>query len=68
MFWIFGESIPNLGFTVDAIGLGAMALGFIPLIVYWRRSAFLHETPTLGRVEPDAAPPPSVKPELLIPG
>ncbi|HWD64824.1 MAG TPA: APC family permease [Solirubrobacteraceae bacterium] len=68
MFWIFGESIPNLGFTIDAIGLGAMALGFIPLIVYWRRSAYLHETPTLGRIDPDAEPAPGVEPELLIPG
>lgn len=59
MFWIFGESIPNLGFTVDAIGLGAMALGLIPLVAYWRRSAFLQEKPTLGRgdvvIEPAAA-------------
>ncbi|HET9718441.1 MAG TPA: APC family permease [Solirubrobacteraceae bacterium] len=68
MFWIFGESIPNLGFTVDAIGLGAMALGFIPLIVYWRRSDFLHEKPTLGRLPVEEEPPPVVEPELLLPG
>jgi amino acid transporter len=72
MFWIFGESIPNLGFTVDAIGLGAMALGFIPLIAYWRSSPFLHEKPTLGRTEPGdpGGPgdpgPPSIDSELLI--
>ncbi|MGH2857994.1 MAG: APC family permease [Solirubrobacteraceae bacterium] len=63
MFWIFGESIPNLGFTVDAIGLGAMALGFIPLIAYWARSSFLHERPTLGRI--DAAPEPEPEPVLM---
>jgi amino acid transporter len=68
MFWIFGESIPNLGFTVDAIGLGAMALGLIPLIAYWRSSAFLHEKPTLGRTAPESEAPPSVEPELLIRG
>jgi amino acid transporter len=65
MFWIFGESIPNLGFTVDAIGLGAMALGFIPLIAYWARSGFLHEKPTLGR--DIVQPAPALEPELLIP-
>lgn len=49
MFWIFGESIPQESATVIAIGLGAMALGFIPLIFYFRRgSAYLHERPTLG--------------------
>jgi amino acid transporter len=68
MFWIFGESIPNLGFTIDAIGLGAMALGFIPLIAYWRKSDYLHEKPTLGRTEPEAEAPSSIEPELLIPG
>jgi amino acid transporter len=69
MFWILGESIPNLGFTVDAIGLGAMALGFIPLIAYWKRSAFLHERPTLGRFDAEPEPLPAVgDPELVLPG
>lgn len=65
MFWIFGESIPNLGLVVDVIGLGAMALGIIPLIVYWR-SPYLHQKPTLGRVL--AAPEPEPVPESVLEG
>jgi amino acid transporter len=50
MFWIFGESIPNSSAVVIWIGLGAMALGFIPLIYYYiQGSPYLHATPTLGR-------------------
>jgi len=62
MFWIFGESIPQESFTVNAIGLGAMALGLIPLGIYlYRGSAFLRERPTLGRarVEAGLAPEPA---------
>jgi len=58
MFWIFGESIPQESGTVVAIGLGAMALGLIPLGIYmYRGSDYLRERPTLGRtrVEPELA-------------
>jgi hypothetical protein len=46
-----------------------MALGLIPLAVYWRHSAFLHQKPTLGRTdvgpEPEQ-PPPALEPEPLF--
>lgn len=55
MFWIFGESIPQESVTVIAIGLGAMALGLIPLGFYlYRGSAYLRERPTLGRTRVEA--------------
>lgn len=50
MAWIFVESIPSLGGVVDAIGLGAMALGLIPLGFYFaKRSPYYLQRPTLGR-------------------
>ncbi|MGH2908640.1 MAG: APC family permease [Solirubrobacteraceae bacterium] len=50
MAWIFVESIPTLGGVVDAIGLGAMALGLIPLVYYFaKRSPYYLQRPTLGR-------------------
>ena len=50
MFWIFGESIPNSSAVVDCTGLGALAVGVIPLIHYYREgSPYLHQKPTLGR-------------------
>lgn len=66
MFWIFGESIPRESTIVIVIGLGAMALGFVPLGFYlYRGSAYLRERPTLGRtrvqagVDPDPAQQPA---------
>jgi amino acid transporter len=50
MTWIFIESIPTLGTVIDAIGLGAMALGLIPLGFYFaKRSPYYQQRPTLGR-------------------
>ncbi len=50
MAWIFVESIPTLGGVVDVIGLGAMALGLIPLVYYFaKRSPYYLQRPTLGR-------------------
>ncbi|WP_198668828.1 APC family permease [Homoserinimonas sp. OAct 916] len=37
MVWIFIVSIPTLGLVVDLIGLGALALGIIPLILFWKK-------------------------------
>jgi amino acid transporter len=54
MFWIFAKSIPVNGGVVDAVGLGALALGLIPLAWYWiRGSAFFRQRPTLGSVPVD---------------
>ncbi|HET9074856.1 MAG TPA: APC family permease [Solirubrobacteraceae bacterium] len=55
MFWIFAESIPNSTTVVVCIGLGAMALGLIPMAIYYvKGSPYLHASPTLGRAELDA--------------
>ncbi|MGH8996236.1 MAG: APC family permease, partial [Acidimicrobiales bacterium] len=39
MVWIFVESIPTLGTTVDVIGLGALALGLVPMAIYWAKGS-----------------------------
>jgi amino acid transporter len=54
MFWIFGEAIPNLGWTIDLVGLGALALGIVPLAWYWANgSAYFAQRPSLGRLPVD---------------
>jgi amino acid transporter len=46
MVWIFIESIPSLGLTVDLIGLGALAVGLVPMGVYWAKgSAYFERRP-----------------------
>ncbi len=51
MFWIFGEAIPDLGWTIDLVGLGALALGLVPLAWYWATgSPYFKQKPSLGRV------------------
>ena len=37
LFWVFGESIRSNTAAVNGIGLGALALGIIPLAIAWRR-------------------------------
>ncbi len=50
MFWIFVKSIPGLSGAENGIGLGALALGIIPLVYYYiKGSPYLHEKPSLGR-------------------
>ncbi|MEO6826906.1 MAG: APC family permease [Microbacteriaceae bacterium] len=39
MLWIFIVSIPSLGPVVDVIGLGALAIGIIPMAIYWRKGS-----------------------------
>jgi amino acid transporter len=39
MAWIFAVSIPNLDTVVIVIGLGALALGIVPVIVFWKKGA-----------------------------
>jgi amino acid transporter len=56
MFWILGESIPSDGAVVDWFGLGGLAIGFIPLAVYWiMGSPYFKQRPTLGSVLPEDA-------------
>lgn len=63
MFWIFCVSIPALPTVVQIVGLGSLALGFIPLVLFWKKgSGYFHrrtiEVPVevtvrgLGRAEP----------------
>lgn len=39
MVWIFFVSIPSLETIVIIIGLGSLALGIVPIIVFWRKGA-----------------------------
>jgi len=56
MFWILGESIPSDGAVVDWFGLGGLAIGFIPLVIYWvLGSPYFRQRPTLGSVLPEDA-------------
>jgi hypothetical protein len=58
MFWILGEFVATN--TSDAVviwvGLGGLAIGFIPLAIYWMiGSPYFEQRPTLGSVVPDDA-------------
>jgi amino acid transporter len=58
MFWILGEFVSTN--TSDAVvlwvGLGGLAIGFIPLVIYWvKGSAYFKQRPTLGSVLPEDA-------------
>jgi hypothetical protein len=54
MFWILAESIPGHRGVVDVTGLGPLALGIIPLVIYWARgSTYFRQKPTLGTVRPE---------------
>ncbi len=39
MIWIFIQAIPTLDGVVLAIGIGALAVGIIPMIIFWRKGA-----------------------------
>jgi amino acid transporter len=58
MFWILGEFVSTN--TSDAVviwvGLGGLAIGLIPLVIYWLLgSAYFKQRPTLGSTLPDDA-------------
>jgi amino acid transporter len=58
MFWILGWSIDTN--TSDAVviwtGVGGLAIGFIPMVVYWLLgSGYFKQRPTLGKVLPEDA-------------
>lgn len=43
MMWVFYEALPTLNTTTKSVGLGALALGFIPMVWYWRKgSSYYH--------------------------
>ncbi|MEO7015967.1 MAG: APC family permease [Leifsonia sp.] len=37
MVWIFCVSIPTLAPVVDVIGIGALVLGIVPLVLFWKK-------------------------------
>jgi amino acid transporter len=39
MVWIFFVSIPNLPTIVLIIGIGTLALGIVPILIFWRKGA-----------------------------
>jgi len=55
MIWIFVEAIATRAVTNTQIwiGVGALVAGIIPAVYYYMKgSPYLHEVPTLGRVDP----------------
>jgi amino acid transporter len=51
MFWVFVESLPELDTTTKTVGLGALALGLIPLGWYWSRGVAYYRTRPLETFE-----------------
>ncbi|NUR03619.1 MAG: APC family permease, partial [Streptomyces sp.] len=39
MFWIFAESLSELGSAAIAIGIGGLAVGLVPMLWYWRQGS-----------------------------
>ncbi|GAA3866637.1 APC family permease [Leifsonia kafniensis] len=61
MVWIFFVSIPSLDTIVIVIGLGALALGIVPMIIYWRKgAAYFRRRPLELPVELDAKAPENI--------
>jgi amino acid transporter len=44
MFWIFVEALPTLDTTTKVVGIGALALGLIPMAWYWAKGAAYYRT------------------------
>ena len=51
MFWVFVESLPELDGTTKAVGLGALALGLIPMGWYWSRGVDYYRSTPLETFE-----------------
>jgi amino acid transporter len=56
MFWILGEFLDTTtNSAVIWVGVGGLAIGFIPLIAYWiLGSPYFKQRPTLGSVLPES--------------
>jgi amino acid transporter len=57
MLAAFGQSIHSLGGTTDAVGLGAIGLGIIPLAYYWLTGSPALRRPPRGSQDASAALP-----------
>jgi amino acid transporter len=70
MFWVFIESLPELDTTTKSVGLGALALGLIPLGWYWAKGVAYYRTKpleTFEGLEEDSPVPPSASEDVLSP-
>jgi amino acid transporter len=47
MFWIFYEALGDLDTTSRVVGLGALALGLVPMIWFWAKGSAYYRTPAL---------------------
>ncbi|MFJ3904334.1 APC family permease [Streptomyces sp. NPDC090025] len=63
MLWVFVESLGELSPTARTIGLGGLAVGVLPMLMYWRRGsayyrdqARLDAARALAAAEPFASP------------
>jgi amino acid transporter len=58
MFWVFVESLPELDTTTKIVGIGALALGLIPLGWYWAKGvAYYRQKPLETFTDLEAASP-----------
>jgi amino acid transporter len=67
MFWVFIESLPELDTTTKTVGLGALALGLIPLGWYWAKGVGYYRTKpleTFEGLEEDSKVPPSASEDM----
>jgi amino acid transporter len=59
MFWIFAEAVPTLDGTALGVGLGALAIGVVPMVWYWVKKVPYYRTRPLEeftQAEPVPAP------------
>src|SRR5689334_23052350 len=54
MFWIFVQAIPGLDALSLWVGLGALAVGLVPLAWYWFQGSAYYRTPALESFALDA--------------
>ena len=65
MFWIFAEAIPTLDATALGVGLGALAIGLVPMVWYWVKRVPYYRTPPLEVFTADH-PLPTPRPEAVV--
>jgi amino acid transporter len=68
MFWVLIESLPTLDATTKVVGLGAMALGLIPLVWYWAKGVGYYRTRPLETFDAleEASPAPASATQALL--
>jgi amino acid transporter len=68
MFWVLIESLPTLDATTKVVGLGAMALGLIPLVWYWAKGVGYYRTRPLETFDAleEASPAPASATQAVL--